>query len=73
MGKNQDPGSGINIPDPQHWSSDGLTMGREIKQFMEALILCGYVSRSGLSLFVPKPLPFLWQNIVRRMSGEVGN
>ncbi len=19
MGKNQDPGSGINIPDPQHW------------------------------------------------------
>ncbi len=20
MGKNQDPGSGINIPDPQHWS-----------------------------------------------------
>jgi hypothetical protein len=21
MGKNQDPGSGINIPDPQHWLS----------------------------------------------------
>jgi hypothetical protein len=21
MGKNQDPGSGINIPDPQHWFS----------------------------------------------------
>jgi hypothetical protein len=20
MGKNQDPGSGINIPDPQHWT-----------------------------------------------------
>jgi hypothetical protein len=20
--KNQDPGSGINIPDPQHWSED---------------------------------------------------
>jgi hypothetical protein len=20
MGKNQEPGSGINIPDPQHWS-----------------------------------------------------
>jgi hypothetical protein len=20
MGKNQDPGSGINIPDPQHWN-----------------------------------------------------
>jgi hypothetical protein len=23
MGKNQDPGSGINIPDPQHCSSYG--------------------------------------------------
>jgi hypothetical protein len=22
MGKNQDPRSGINIPDPQHWLSD---------------------------------------------------
>jgi hypothetical protein len=22
MGKNQDPGSGINIPDPQHWFYD---------------------------------------------------
>jgi hypothetical protein len=22
MGKNQDPGSGINIPDPQHWPQD---------------------------------------------------
>jgi hypothetical protein len=22
MGKNQDPGSGINIPDPQHWSQE---------------------------------------------------
>ncbi len=22
MGKNQDPGSGINIPDPQHWWRD---------------------------------------------------
>jgi hypothetical protein len=22
MGKNQDPGSGINIPDPQHWFLD---------------------------------------------------
>jgi hypothetical protein len=22
MGKNQDPGSGINIPDPQHWIQD---------------------------------------------------
>ncbi len=22
MGKNQDPGSGINIPDPQHWTYD---------------------------------------------------
>jgi hypothetical protein len=21
MGKNQDPGTGINIPDPQHWLS----------------------------------------------------
>jgi hypothetical protein len=21
MGKNQDPGSGINIPDPQHWKN----------------------------------------------------
>ncbi len=23
MGKNQDPGSGINIPDPQHWYRTG--------------------------------------------------
>ncbi len=22
MGKNQDPGSGINIPDPQHWTRE---------------------------------------------------
>jgi hypothetical protein len=22
MGKNQDPGSGINIPDPQHWPQE---------------------------------------------------
>ncbi len=26
MGKNQDPGSGINIPDPQHWVSVCLFM-----------------------------------------------
>jgi hypothetical protein len=25
MGKNQDPGSGIDIPDPQHWSVVELT------------------------------------------------
>jgi hypothetical protein len=25
MGKNQDPGSGINIPDPQHWSPVSIT------------------------------------------------
>jgi hypothetical protein len=25
MGKNQDPGSGINIPDPQHWDLDHQT------------------------------------------------
>jgi hypothetical protein len=24
MGKNQDPGSGINIPDPQHWFLNAL-------------------------------------------------
>jgi hypothetical protein len=24
MGKNQDPGSGINIPDPQHWHKKGM-------------------------------------------------
>jgi hypothetical protein len=24
MGKNQDPGSGINIPDPQHWYNDRM-------------------------------------------------
>jgi hypothetical protein len=24
MGKNQDPGSGINIPDPQHWRNPCL-------------------------------------------------
>jgi hypothetical protein len=28
MGKNQDPGSGINIPDPQHWDP-----GRQNKYF----------------------------------------
>jgi hypothetical protein len=26
MGKNQDPGSGINIPDPQHWLPDILVL-----------------------------------------------
>jgi hypothetical protein len=26
MGKNQDPGSGINIPDPQHWKLDLFSM-----------------------------------------------
>ncbi len=25
MGKNQDPGSGINIPDPQHWAGGRRT------------------------------------------------
>ncbi len=35
MAKNQDPGSGINIPDPQHWSphldgkEDCLSVGAE--------------------------------------------
>jgi hypothetical protein len=31
MGKNQDPGSGINIPDPQHWSD--LFSGSHMKDF----------------------------------------
>ena len=26
MGKNQDPGSGINIPDPQHWFCEVLLL-----------------------------------------------
>jgi len=41
MGKNQDPGSGINIPDPQHcpgplqlvhWQSDALTTRPDLIQ-----------------------------------------
>jgi hypothetical protein len=28
MGKNQDPGSGINVPDPQHWFSREATATR---------------------------------------------
>ncbi len=43
----------------QRLSSDSLTMGPEIKQVMEALLLSGYVSRSGLSLFVSKLLRFI--------------
>jgi hypothetical protein len=27
MGKNQDPGSGINIPDPPHWGGGGVGGG----------------------------------------------
>ena len=27
MGKNQDPGSGINIPDPQHWTDGKIFHG----------------------------------------------
>jgi hypothetical protein len=26
MGKDQDPGSGINIPDPQHWKKETNTL-----------------------------------------------
>jgi hypothetical protein len=30
MGKNQDPGSGINIPDPQHWYEPSLNGCRQL-------------------------------------------
>ncbi len=33
MGKNQDPGSGINIPDPQHWPT--VFQIRRISKFMD--------------------------------------
>ncbi len=47
MGKNQDPGSGINIPDPQHW-------GKLERDFLEKVVVfvlsfnfhsCDYFSR----------------------------
>ncbi len=31
MGKNQDPRSGINIPDPQHWEHHSINSRREIR------------------------------------------
>jgi hypothetical protein len=31
MEKNQDPRSGINIPDPLHWIRDGKKSGSEIR------------------------------------------
>jgi hypothetical protein len=31
MGKNQDPGSGINIPDPQHWVSKNPSFHTDFK------------------------------------------
>jgi hypothetical protein len=62
MDKNQDPGSGIDIPDPQHWSHSIVThrrqsknQSRRLKKFPEkvfaaTLFLClfkGTVSRDG--------------------------
>jgi hypothetical protein len=46
MGKNQDPGSGINIPDPQHWCYLPLPTGRP-------LFLAGTEARSSPFLFLP--------------------
>ena len=38
MGKNQDPGSGINIPDPQHWFISLSTIQR--KKIMLQKLIC---------------------------------
>ena len=37
MGKNQDPGSGINIPDPQHWSQQCRKAARTAQTVLNQL------------------------------------
>jgi hypothetical protein len=39
MGKNQDPGSGINIPDPQHCSPDLILSYRFLKKIPLSSVL----------------------------------
>ncbi len=40
MGKNQDPGSGINIPDPQHCARCGCGSDRQVFRFRSPQIAC---------------------------------
>jgi hypothetical protein len=39
MGKNQDPGSGINIPDPQHWAKGSRNTVYPNLSLMEAKLI----------------------------------
>jgi hypothetical protein len=51
MGKNQDPGSGINIPDPQHWRGVKVSLGMGLPMLHKMAIQRRKVSfPSSLSL-----------------------
>jgi hypothetical protein len=52
MGKNQDPGSGINIPDPQHCSVPfySFLFYADMLTYFKAHVLCVYPLGEDLSL-----------------------
>jgi hypothetical protein len=53
MGKNQDPGSGINIPDPQHCATLGLGVGNLILLSFLAIgvVDTGVTFTTGVTMF----------------------
>jgi hypothetical protein len=65
MDKNQDPGSGMNIPDPQHWCSYLCTVTYECTMYLwdplGSIILSGFISRK---LFFTNPDPSLSNSTV---------
>jgi hypothetical protein len=62
MGKNQDPGSGINIPDPQHCIFDLLFHARIIKTTSTVIYLFTFSTTLGKSIHFWKPDPDLLQS-----------